>query len=587
MNDCDRAHVAPLRLVACRFTWPFALAAIGFCLLHPPVAEADQIFRLSAFPNVRTAFDAAANGNTLIVDCDRAADTQTGTLRGFWNDLTIRGTNGHRISGSLVFDGQAVKHDAVSYTNREARWLPVGTNRLALTPAPPLHVPLMMETTREAAYINQCGLEFVAVERFENGCAVIDADLAKPGLQGLRTAFFNPIAHVCGGRAFDAALARKATRLPGAAWANLFHTGDIARIENIGGTDSVDGDTHYYENVEVLSADADGLTFEPLASAYGTPFVAQTQFGRNLTIEQTVIENLTINSYKDVAIRSLKTERVRLTNCYRFEVRDVEAETSKGYSQLASFTFCKLGRVENVRASGGRSSSDNANIKFMSPIRVIASRLTSIDSFGLRNDQAMCGFFQDYCYTPYVAWSSENRFADICAQKPQGGAPVAIWFTGLRDSEIFGADAGGGDLRIHKTENVRFGGPSNRCDRITDFFETDASSFDFGRCAYVRIAACRRSAFTGAVTGGDGALQYDGRNVWVCGNAAARCESIRLHDIRSSCTNASPFIWVQQASGILIERCSDQTRSAKAWSLQRGNAVTGLALSNNTFRARQ
>lgn len=549
--------------------------------------DAGQTLRLSDFQNVRTAFDAAANGNTLIVDCDRPADATTGTLRGLWSGLTIRGTNGHRISGSVVFDGQAVKHEATAYANSDNRWLPIGTTNLAFEPMPPLHSHLMIETTREAAYINQCGIEFLSAERIADGGIALDADLAKPGLQGLRTAFFNPIAHVCEGRAFDGSLARHAARLPGAAWANLFHTGDIARIENIGGTDSVDGDTHYYENVEVLSADADGLTFEPLASAYGTPFVVQTQFGRNLTIEQTVIENLTINSYKDVAVRSLKTERVRLTNCYRFDVRDVEAETQKGYSQLASFTFCKLGHVENVRASGGRSSSDNANIKFMSPIRVIASRLTSIDSFGLRNDQAMCGFFQDYCYTPYVTWSSENRFADICAQKPQGGVPVAIWFTGLRDSEISGMDASEGDARIHKTVNVRLTGKHNRCDRIMDFCETEASSFDFGRCSYVRIAACRRSAFTGTVTGGDSTLQYDGRNVWVCGNAAARSEAIRLHNIRSSCTNTSPFIWVQQASGILIERCSDQPRSAKAWSLQRGNAVTGLALSNNTFHARQ
>jgi hypothetical protein len=42
----------------------------------------------------------------------------------------------------------------------------------------------------------------------------------------------------------------------------------------------------------------------------------------------------------------------------------------------------------------------------------------------------------------------------IFARKPDGGVPVAIWFAGLRDSEICNIDSGDGEVRIHRTERV-------------------------------------------------------------------------------------------------------------------------------------
>lgn len=564
----------------------FLLAQTSSAFLFT-VRNPGTTYYLSQFPTVKDAFDAAAGGNTLVIDEDRIADTATGTLTGLWNDLTIRSVNGHRIRGQVIFEGQAVKKVITPvFTNSDNAWLPVGTTNITLSPLPPPHSKLVMETSLQAAWTNQCGIEFIRVVSTNGTHILLDTDLYKTGYQGLTTAFYNPKLCYYAGRQSPDSLARGSTFMPGN-WTDYFKPGDIARIENNSFLDTPDATKHYFENVEVLSIDEQGFSFEPVSSAFGTPYVAQTAFGHDLTIEASDFQVLKIRNYRNIRIDTFTTEYLRLYNCNNLDIRNVTASSIQ-FSILASFSHCKDAYVETIQATGGVSSYDNAAIKFMSPINFTVTNLSAAETMSTGSGRIEASVMTDYDYTPYKTWGSNNSFSNITGDKPGGiGLPVSLWFAGLRDSVIQDIHSGGGDTRIHRMDNVCLAG-SNTCGRITDFMRTENSVFDFGSSAYAKIYHCSTSEFSGHVSGGkiEGELLlYDGRNVFVHGTTDRYCTNNILSNLHSSSTNRDIFIWLSQVNGIQIEECSDRPRPDGSWSVHKGNDVTGATLTNNSFHA--
>jgi hypothetical protein len=224
----------------------------------------------------------------------------------------------------------------------------------------------------------------------------------------------------------------------------------------------------------------------------------------------------------------------------------------------------------------------------MSPINFTVTNLSASETTCTGTGRIEASVMTDYDYTPYKTWGSNNSFTDIIGQKPGGiGLPISLWFAGLRDSVIQNVHSGAGDTRIHRTDNVCLTG-SNTCGRITDFMLTKNSVFDFGSSAYANIYHCSTSEFSGHVSGGEiegELLQFDGRNVFVHGTVNRYCTNNILNNLHSSSTNRDIFIWLSQVNGIQIEGCSDQPRPDGSWSIHKGNDVSDVVITNNSFHA--
>ena len=538
----------------------------------PSLEIEDGTVRLSDFTSVSDAFDYSDDGQSvLFVD----EDYDAGVLSGCWNDLTIYGDGVHEISGEIRFEGEDVKRGATEYSNSDNTWLPVGTTLISLSSTPPTGSKLVMQTTLQSASHNQCGLEFLYVRGTSGGDVIIDTDNTTSGNQGITTEFYNPKLYNFSGLQYNTSLSKGATSIPGSWWGTWFSAGDFARIENYAGDDSVTGDKHYFENVKIISVDSTGMTFEPISSYYDKPYIAKADFGKNLTIENTAIEKLSISSYEQVEIDGLETQRLGFNGCYDIDIRNVDAHnTGQDTPRVVGFTFCKKAIVRDISASGATGSADNGNIKFMSPIDFDVDGLDAGYSYSFSSQQAIMGVFGDFYYVPYCTWSSNCSFDSITADKPSAGPSISVWFVGFRDS-IFSYINSEAITRFYYSDNIILSG-SNYIGMNMDCMGVDNSEIDFNVAGCLSVTDCYSTDFTGDVF--SDTLQY-GRNVWVRGYS----EDITLDDINSSSTATNTFIYLQQVDGITISNCSDQDRDNSSWSLYKGSDVYNLTTTNNNF----
>ena len=538
---------------------------------EPSLEIDDGTVRLSDFATVSEAFAYSDDGQSILfVDVDKNA----GVLSGCWNNLSIYGDGIHEISGEITFEGEDVKRGSTEYSNSDNSWLPKGTTLLSLSSTPPTGSKLVMQTSLESASHNQCGLEFLFVRGTSGGKVIVDTDNHTAGNQGITTEFYNPKLYNYSGLQFNTSLSEGATSISGNWWGTWFSPGDFARIENYTGDDSVTGDKHYFENVKIISVDANGMTFEPISSFYDKPYIAKADFAKNLTIKNTAIEKLSIDSYEQVAIDGLETQRLGFKGCYDIDIRNVEAHnTGQDTPRVVGFTFCKKAIVRNISASGATGSTDNGNIKFMSPIGFDVDDLDTGYSYS-SSQQAIMGVFGDYYYVPYCTWGSDCSFAGITADEPSGGPALSVWFIGFRNTTFSDINSEAA-VRIYCSDNITMSGNSY-IGTIVDCNGVDNSEIDFNVAGCLSVSDCYSMDFTGDVF--SDTLQY-GRNVWVRGDSS----DILLDNINSSSTATNTFIYLQQVDGITISNCSDQNRDDSSWSLYKGGDVYNLITSNNVF----
>lgn len=536
---------------------------------------------LSSYPDtvagVSNAFNAAADGmNVLIVNADRNV-----ALTGSWSGLVIQGDGTHKISGPVVFTGQQVSRSTTpACVNSDGAWLTNNPSNLLLAPVPAAGSQLVLETAVQNESYNQAGLAFVKVTGTNLlGETLIDVDDSAAGNQGITVPFWNPKLYHFTGLQYGGTLNQGATNIPWSALnTNYWQVGDIVRLENYAGTDTADGSTSYFENAKITRLDETGMYFDTgLNSAYAKPYIVKTAFAKDLTITNAAIDRLTIRNYENVTVAGLSTTALLFYNCYNLEVRDVTANNTNGTDPtIVGITFCKQGVVSNIVASGATGTTDNGNIKIMSPINLQIEDLTSGYSYHVgTNSQASLGVFIDYYYTPYKTWG-QCVLNGVVAEVPASGPPLSVWAVGLRNSQLQNITALG-TLKLTTCSNLVLNGASSAAGGLDCYYLTN-SFLAFTSALYVGAAGCSGATFTGTTTGGATLPRY-GRNVWV----RPGCNNITLSNIISSSLAADTFIYLQNVSGITVIGCQDQNRTNSAWSLYNGGGVTGLVTNNNVF----
>lgn len=226
---------------------------------------------------------------------------------------------------------------------------------------------------------------------------------------------------------------------------NKFSPGDIIRIENVDGTDSVGGGKYYFEYVEVKSVNNSHIILSArTVYSHTNPWLIKTNFINhvNLTGEGR-IKKLVLRNIKDVKLSSLFINRLIISSCYGVNVSNLTL-TGLGEPSTVNITYC-FGKsiFQNLQISNSESNSDNSTLKIMSSPQIILSNITISDSNSSSKKQSNYSLFVDSLYTPYSCWNDNIIVNNVICERPRSHFKRGVWFYGLRRSvidSIVGAD---------------------------------------------------------------------------------------------------------------------------------------------------
>ncbi|MFB5079719.1 hypothetical protein [Raoultella sp. C349492] len=230
----------------------------------------------------------------------------------------------------------------------------------------------------------------------------------------------------------------KGAKLINGNFEGVFSVGDILRIENIDGKDSVSGSKFYFEYIKVKQIVEEHMILESRTIySYENPWVIGTGFLRQVHITGNGgIKKLVIRNSSDVIITSLSVKRLIVSNCYGLNISNVKSEGLQEPSTI-NITYC-FGKsiINNLTVSNSLSVTDNAALKIMSSPQLILSDIIISDSNSSSKKQSNYCLFVDAFYTPYLCWNDNIIVSNVICEKPNSNFSRGAWFYGLRNSIV-------------------------------------------------------------------------------------------------------------------------------------------------------
>ncbi|HHR3255595.1 TPA: hypothetical protein ACS3VH_002678 [Klebsiella oxytoca] len=226
---------------------------------------------------------------------------------------------------------------------------------------------------------------------------------------------------------------------------NKFNPGDVIRIENVDGTDSVGGGKFYFEYVKIKTVNQSHIILHSRTIySHLNPWIIKTDFLNQVNITgEGRIKKLILRNIKDLRVSSLFINRLIISNCYGINLSNL---TLAGLSEpsTVNITYC-FGKsiIQNLDISNSESNSDNSTLKIMSSPQVILSNVIISDSNSSSKKQSNYSLFIDSLYTPYSCWNDNIIVNNVICERPKSYFKRGIWFYGLRNSvieSIVGAD---------------------------------------------------------------------------------------------------------------------------------------------------
>ncbi|MDU6358083.1 hypothetical protein AAFL38_24475 [Klebsiella grimontii] len=224
-----------------------------------------------------------------------------------------------------------------------------------------------------------------------------------------------------------------------------FSSGDVIRIENVDGTDSVGSGKNYFEYVKIKSIDENHLILSSRTIySHLNPWLIRTSFLNEVDVTgQGRIKKLVLRNINDLKVSSLSIDRLIISNCYGINVNNLNL-TGLSEPSTVNITYC-FGKsiVQNLKIANSESSSDNSSLKVMSSPQIVLSNIVISDSNSYSNKQSNYSLFVDALYTPYSCWNDNIILSNIICERPRSNFKRGIWFYGLRNSvieSIVGAD---------------------------------------------------------------------------------------------------------------------------------------------------
>lgn len=368
----------------------------------------------------------------------------------------------------------------------------------------------------------------------------------------------------------------------------MFKAGDIIRVENISGTDSVEAHTAYMEFARVESVSSTALVLDQaLYYEHINPWLVKTGWiGRSSVHGGGRIKRLEIRQAAYPEVRGVEIDRLIYAFTYGLVSTGIYARGVQEPSTINhSYCFGRM-RVQDIKAGGSVAVTDNAAIKFMScpGAQIRGLTVTNTVATGTQGDYAV---FVDAFYTPYYSWNRDMQLQGVTCEAPRSPVTRGVWFYGAADSMF--KDIVGAQVFLQGCFRTTL------CDVTTPRWPMELR--DLVRCT---VKDCHVKSFT--ALGCDStvfSIRTDGLGTGASANIAGRLgggsrnpvtgEIYNLGtgnriSIQSDSTSSSAITLqiAQQDSFIILNGCCD--RSTVSASIKLGNNVTNPFMEPNSLR---
>lgn len=380
------------------------------------------------------------NNKQAVVDLDVNWDGLVYTRGGL--NLTGEG----KIQGFVIIKGDTLKTRANSvtvgtandYTTYAAGTTTFLGNFSAYSVGDKIAIELAADTGFNGS-INQIGVHFSTVVSASSSQLVI-AD-------SLRFAFDKFIISKTSFVKYTGSLAVGTTTITGDF--SSFSAGDVVRFENITGTDSVNAGTVYFEHSRIKNVSVFGIVLvDPLATAFGDPFIVPAAFLNKLNILNANFDVLQLRAITGPQVKGCRFNRS--INDYAYAGNFSDSIVTAATPNAINFTYARRMTIDNIVTSGATGTTDNAAFKMMSPIECTVDGVVATDYGISSGSQSINGFYVDFLFTPYYNWGRNVQMSNINTGKDRGG--LGIWLDGIKGGSLKSSH-GGADSRLYELVN--------------------------------------------------------------------------------------------------------------------------------------
>ena len=282
--------------------------------------------------------------------------------------------------------------------------------------------------------INQIGVHFSTVVSASSSQLVI-AD-------GLRFAFDKFVISKTTFVKYSGALAEGTYTITGDF--SSLSSGDVVRLENITGVDSVNAGTAYFEYSMVKSASASELVLvDPLVTACEDPIIVPMSFIKDVTITEANFEVLQLQYISSLILSN--TRLTRSINGFTYRALYADLDMVGNTPTIMNFTYPRRTIINSVTVAGATGTTDNAAFKMMSPVDCTVNGVSAVDYGISSGTQSINGFYVDFLFTPYANWCRNVHISNVVTGKQKGG--LGFWIDGVRGGSARGLH-GTGDSRL-------------------------------------------------------------------------------------------------------------------------------------------
>ena len=420
---------------------------------------------------------------------------------------------------------------------------------------------------------NEAGIDFAVVQTADASQLVLTT--------GTRLAYRDPtISRLSNASRHVGTIGRDSISIPGDYTAQ-FAAGDVLRIENIDGTDGVEGSAFYFELSKVSEISSVQITLETRTiQKYVNPWLAKADMIRGVKIAGGRIKRLTIRHVESCSLFALDVDRAIYGSWYRYQViGGIRRGLQEPSTSNATWLF--NGSMSDIYCGGSLSSTDNAAFKVMSCPNM---QLLNISGGNTKaTAQGNYGVFIDFFFTPYRIWNENLQAENIRGETPNGGSDRGVWMTGVRNGDL---EITGGHVFLQSLVDVA---AEVRC------AEKQLEIADIVRST-VR-GGCKFAVWKGGVDSSLDVTVRDtlginfGRNFWATGGSK-NPETGAVYSIGSnnefnvnnfSVNSADITLFIQSQDFPLVGAgCRDKSGLAK--SIEFGASVTNMRMAPNFLR---
>nr|DAE36753.1 MAG TPA: hypothetical protein [Caudoviricetes sp.] len=347
---------------------------------------------------------------------------------------------GAYLDFTLIMQGQHFSASATVNTSLTWADVPVGSTSLAgnfsaFSAGDVVAVSLNDSIGGSASQGNEIGTDIMIVASADSSKITFTS--------GTRYAYTNPVVRKLTAAVKLSGVVEAGTYSIAGDYTAKFAAGDILRVENVDGTDSVEAHTSYLEFVKVVSVSTSALVLDQaLYYTHGSPWLVKTGWVEGAHVSGGGrIKRLELRQAVHPEVQDIDVDRLIYGFTYGLVSSGIYARGVKEPSTI-NHTYC-FGRmqVHNIKAGGSVAVTDNAAIKFMScpGAQISGLTVTNTAATGSQGDYAV---FVDAFYTPYYSWNRDMQLQGVTCESPRSPVTRGVWFYGAADSmfkDIVGA----------------------------------------------------------------------------------------------------------------------------------------------------